>query len=213
MSSSVAYVTATQSELRSKVIGSVEALWQSVNDCREAYAGILSVHGLLMPEEIDAFFHGKRVGSGVVEHWLGEYQSIEFVNDKQAAVDKRVSGNEVLFVSSRLSALYGGIVAVHGRLGYLAHLSFERGRYVDWRTDKPMASIMGSVLSSETVEKAQALEVGGVQEIVRSLLAEFIEEASGLMRGTRELEHSVPALRAMLKDQFEAGREADVQGP
>jgi len=108
VSSSVAYVTATQSELRSKVIGSVEALWQSVNDCEEAYAGILSVQRLLVPEEMDAFFRGERVGSGVVEHWLNEYQSVEFANEKKAAVDKHVSGNEVLFVSSRLSALYGG---------------------------------------------------------------------------------------------------------
>lgn len=105
VSSSVAYVTATQSELRSKVIGSVEALWQSVNECEEAYGGILSVHRLLVPEEIDAFFRGERVGSGVVEHWLNEYQSVEFANEKKAAVDKHVSGNEVLFVSSRLSAL------------------------------------------------------------------------------------------------------------
>ena len=210
VTSSVAYVTATQSELRSKVIGSVEALWQSVNDCQEAYSGLVSAHRLLVPNEMDAFFRGDPVGSGVMEHWLSEYQGIEFGTEKKEAVDKNISGNEILFVSSRLSALYGGIVAVHGRLGFLAHLSFERGRYVDWRTDKLMGSIMESVLSSDTVEEARTLGIGGLEEIVRSLIAEFIEEASGLMRGSREIEHSVPVLRAMLKEQFEAGSEADL---
>lgn len=72
---------------------------------------------------------------------------------------------------------------------------------------------MESVLNSDMVEKARALKVGGLDEIMRSLLAEFIEEASGLMRGARELEHSVPVLRAMLKEQYEAGAEADLHRP
>ena len=84
---------------------------------------------------------------------LQEYKDITFFNSKIELVKKRITGTEILFVSSRLWGLYDGITRAHGRIGMLIHQSFERNEYVDWRTDKIILAIVAGISTTSEWSK------------------------------------------------------------
>jgi len=75
--SSTQLVAAVQSEIRKKLIQSVENLWLSLNASREAYKDPLFLHTILTNDEISDMFLGKTIGKNSIEVTLKEYQGYQ----------------------------------------------------------------------------------------------------------------------------------------
>ena len=196
--SSVEFLAASQSELRSKVISSVESLWLSIDSIHEVYSGAVTITLLFLPDEIEESLKGKRPG---ILQMVKDYEDITFIKEKFREIQRKTSGTEVLFVSSRLWLLYNSILRVHARLGILLNQSMKDRKYQDWRNDKFMESILGEVLTADKIKEAKQNRLGGINNIINWLKAEFVQEASNLVRGSREVAHSVPEIYETLRRQ------------
>ena len=207
VNSAVTYLTQAQSELRSKTIASVETMWQSLNVSYEAHAGPFFVASILTAEEIDDVVGGRDQRGVGVRQMLMEYNDLTHLEPKFKSTNEAMSGPEILFVSPRLWVIFTCILRVHGRLGSLFYFSFKEGVYRDWRSDDAMRSILETVLNAEKIDRSASLRLGGLQDLLHWLNAEFIEEAGSLVRGGRELKHSVPEFHKILREQHKVGAE------
>ena len=208
VNSAVTYLTQAQSELRSKTIASVESMWQSINVSYDAYSGPFFVASILTAEEIDDVIGGRHQGDSGIRQTLMEYKDITRLNSKFKLTNEAMSGSEILFVSPRLWVIFTCILRVHGRLGALFHFSFKEGKYRDWRNDDAMRAILETVLNAEKIDHSAALRLGGLQDLLYWLNAEFIEEAGSLLRGGQQLKYSVPEFHKILKEQHKVGAES-----
>ena len=138
---------------------------------------------LLTPRELDDVFHGRRVGNGAMAYMLEEYRDVTFMNSRKDSIEEPLAGTEELFVSECLWDLYGRIVQIHGRMGFLFHRSFESGSYVDWREDKATLPILNAFLDDRRLAAARARAIGGINEVIGWLSHEFLSEARNLLRG------------------------------
>ena len=200
--SSVNYLTESQAELRSKVISAVEALWLATEKMHEAYSPILGLIVMLTPEELDACVSGREsagLRSVLEEHGDG----VQIFAETTKNIGSQLSGSEIIYVSSRLWLLYETILRVYGRIGYLVGRSLRDGKYHDWKRDKPMMSILRQTLTNDQINSAKESTIGGTHDILSWLKAEFVKEASELVRGSRELAHSVSEIHGILKDEVD----------
>ena len=173
---------AAEPEAHPRLIAAVEALWKSVKICQDSYSGAMTTLNLLTAGELDDVFRGRRVGNGAMAYMLEEYRDVTFINDRTDRIGEPLAGVEELFVSERLWELYGRIVQIHGRMGFLLHRSFECGFYVDWREDKTTLSILSACLDENRLAAATARTIGGMNEVVGWLSQEFLSEARKLVR-------------------------------
>ena len=202
LKSSVDYLAASQAELRSKMLSSVENLWQAINDLQTAYSKVgLGLLSILTPEELDDCFGG-RVRPDIRELFeaVGD-NGFQFSLATTKTIEKKLSGSEVFYVSSRLWFLYETIRRVHGRSGVLIGVSLGEKKYQDWRCDEFMMSFLAEALSSDRIDQAKSRPIGGLNEILNWLMAEFIKEGSNVVRGSAEFEKSVSQIHSTLKDQ------------
>lgn len=197
--SSIDFVS-SQSEYRLKVISSVETIWLSIRNCQDFFSGLITAHNLLLPNELDQYFKSERKTEGI-DTWLSKFKQLDFFNEYQDKNNKRIEGTEILYVGSQLWLYYDSIIRIHLRLAWLVNQSFENGKYLDWRSDKFMWTIMEEVMDKRRIEKAATRKLGGINEILRYLVAEFISEASNVIRGSKELEHSIPVIQTVLKNE------------
>ena len=165
-----------------RLTAAVEALWKSVKVCQDVYSGAMTALNLLTPGELDEVFHGRRVGNGAMAYMLEEYRDITFLNSRNERIEEPLAGAEELFVSERLWDLYGRIVQVHGRIGFLLHRSFESRSYVDWREDETTLSMLSAFLDDRRLSAARSRTIGGINEVAAWLRQEFLSEARNLMR-------------------------------
>ena len=165
-----------------RLTAAVEALWKSVKVCQDVYSGAMTALNLLTAGELDDVFHGRRVGNGAIAYMLEEYRDVTFINSRNERIEEPLAGAEELFVSERLWELYGRIVQVHGRMGFLFHRSFESGSYVDWREDDTTLSMLSAFLDDRRLAAARARMIGGIDEVVGWLRQEFLSEARNLLR-------------------------------
>ena len=203
LKSSVDYLAASQAELRSKVISSVENLWQALNKLQAAYFAGLGLLGIMTPKELDDCVSGRATPPlRKTFEALGD-DATQFYADTMKTVMNNLSGSEVFYVSSRLWFLYETIHMVYGRIGFLIGYSLEEKKYRDWRDDKVMMSILAEALSSDRIDHAKIRTIGGLNEILNWLIAEFVKEGSDVVRGTAEFEKSVSQIHSTLKVQVE----------
>ena len=205
LKSSVDYLAASQAELRSKVLSSVENLWQAIDDLQTAYSKVgIGLLSILTSEELDDCFGGRATNP----HIRAEFKALEeggilFFADTLKTIKNKLSGSEVFYVSSRLWFLYETIRRVHGRIGFLIGVSLREKKYRDWRFDKVMMSSLAEALSSDRIDHAKSRPVGGLNEILSWLMAEFVKEGSDVVRGSAEFEKSVSQIHSTLKVQVE----------
>ena len=198
--SSVNYLAASQTELRSKVISSVEALWLAIEKIGEAYSSVLGLIAILTSDELDACVSGREkpdLRSILAKHGDGAQFFVDTTNN----VRSHLSGSEIIYVSSRLWLLYETFLQVHGRIGNLIGFSLRDGKYHDWKRDKYMMSILGLALTDDQINGATQKTLGGANDMLSWLKAEFVKEAGELIRGPRELAHSVPEIHSILKNE------------
>lgn len=201
--SSVEFLAASQSELRVKIISSVESLWQAIGCIQEEYSDALGATALLEPHEFYKVFRGELPQ---IHPLVKDYKDLNFFEEKRGKIQDKVSGTEIIFVSSRLWLLYDAIFRVHGRIGLLLYQSINDKKFRDWREDELMISILTKVLSGDKIKEAQAEGLKGINDIISWLTAEFVQESSNLVRGSREVAHSVPEIYAILRSRKEDSR-------
>ena len=157
LKSSVDFLSASQSDLRARSITSVESLWTTVLeiecDCRD----LVTVDRILTPKEIQDFFV-----SGRIKTFLGDYRDFEVVAKKVERFNQLTSERERLFSGERLWLRFSTFCQAHGRMAMLAQFSFEKGTYVDWRTDDHMNKILSAILPPDVLKRTTMMKAGGV---------------------------------------------------
>lgn len=197
MQSSVALLTASQSEYRNKVISSVDGLWLSIKACQEVYSNVVFLHNILTPNEIA--INIKRQNNPTINHIFDEYKDISFVMEKQKKIDQNLTGTEILYASDKLWSLYQTILQVHGRAAVLIQHSLSENEYQDWRQDELMLSAVKDMIPEEQLSSTRNRPMGGLNDLLNWIVAEFIKEGSSLLQRPMELEKSVPEIYSLLK--------------
>ena len=95
--SSVEFLAASQSELRVKIISSVESLWQAIGCIQEEYSDALGATALLEPHEFYKVFRGELPQ---IHPLVKDYKDLNFFEEKRGKIQDKVSGTEIIFVSS-----------------------------------------------------------------------------------------------------------------
>ena len=194
---SVDFLSAVQPELRSKIIASVEKLWESVLSFNKKYSEITSLDSILLPEEIA---HGlKSQDQSLVSQFMQNYQEDFFTGELWEYHREQSLEAERLFVGDRLWLIYSTISGIYGRYGYLVHKSARDGEYLDWRKDEHFRSILLNVLSEDAVRAITEKRVGGLRTAIVYLEAEFLEEGSRVMSGSEGFAEALSDIQAALK--------------
>ena len=197
MQSSIDFLTVSQSEYRHKIISSIDCLWLSIQACQNVYSSVMFLHNILSPDEIRELID--KNDNIKLQHILDEYSDSIFVIEKTKEIECKLTGIEVLYVSSRLWNLYRAVLLVHGRAAVLLNQSITRNMYQDWRQDRLMLSAISDIVSEENISDARERMVGGLNDILNWIIADFIKEASNLLRSPMELKESVLKIYSVLK--------------
>ena len=198
LKSSVDFLSASQSDLRTRAITSVESLWTAVLEIERESSDLLFVDNILVPEEIrDAF------ASGRIKKYLADYSNTEFVAKKMERFMQLTTESERLFSGERLWLRFSTFCRAHGRLAVLAESSFEKGTYIDWRTDGLMNTILCAILPTDVLERAKRMESGGFREVTSHLKAEFLKEAIHVMSGSQHIADSLSDVQSTLLSEHQ----------
>ena len=176
---------------------SIDCLWLSIQACQNVYSSAMFLHNILSPDEISELID--KNDNIKLQHILDEYRDSTFVIEKTKEIECKLTGIEVLYVSSRLWNLYRAVLLVHGRAAVLLNQSITRNMYQDWRQDRLMLSAISDIVSEENISDALERMFGGLNDILNWIIADFIKEASNLLRSPVELEESVSKIYSVLK--------------
>ena len=196
---SVDFLSAVQPELRSKMIGSVEALWKSVLSFKERYSEIVFLDSILLAEEIERDLTSQ--GQNVVWQIMQKYQEESAFHELMEYQRKQSMESERLFVGDRLWLIYSTVSQIYGRYGYLVHKSARDGEYVDWRKDKNFRSILLNVLSEDIASAIMGKRFGGLSTAIVYLEAEFLKESSRVMSGSEGFAEALSDVQAAVKHE------------
>ena len=202
LKSSVDYLAASQTELKAKVLSSVENLWQAIEELQTAYSPSVGLFSFLTSKELDDCISGKaRPDIRKIFEDLGD--GVQLYSDTKEKIGKKLSGSEVFYVSSRLWFLYNTIVRVHARIGVLIGFSLKDKKYRDWRDDTLVMAALAEALPADRIDQAKSRTVGGLNDIIDWLIAEFVKEGSNVVLGSAEFEKSVSQIHSALKAEVE----------
>ena len=193
LKSSVDFLSASQSDLRARSITSVESLWITVLEIERDCRALVTVDSILTRKEIQDFFV-----SGRIKTFLGDYRDFEVVAKKVARFNQLTSERERLFSGERLWLRFSTFCQAHGRMAMLAQFSFEKGTYVDWRTDDHMNKILSAILPPDVLKRTTMMKAGGFLETTGHLKAEFLKEAIRVMSGSQHVADSLSDLQSTL---------------
>ena len=193
LKSSVDFLSASQSDLRTRATTSVESLWTAVLEIEREYSDLVFVDNILVPEERRDFF-----ASGRIKQFLADYGDTDVATKKIERFSQLTSEKERLFSGERLWLRFSTFCRAYGRMAMLAQFSFEKGTYVDWRTDDLMNTILCAILPTHVLERTKKMRVGGFREVTGHLKAEFLQEAIRVMSGSQHVADSLSDLQSTL---------------
>lgn len=194
--SSVDFLSSMQSELRVKVIESVEILWSAVRTVESEFSDVVGLHTFIYPAEINSFLEGEANGPLVL---VDSYRDFDHISAKIDRIRALPIEESRLFVGERLWYLFFVFQAFHGRIGYLMHESIKRKKYVDWREDDFIVDQLKSILQNKVVESAKQDQFSGIHIIVSHLETEFLKEATRVMSGSQALADSLSDIQATVQ--------------
>ena len=128
----------------------------------------------------------------------GDYRDFEVVAKKVERFNQLTSERERLFSGERLWLRFSTFCQAHGRMAMLAQFSFEKGTYVDWRTDDHMNKILSAILPPDVLKRTTMMKAGGFRETTGHLKAEFLKEAIRVMSGSQHVADSLSDLQSTL---------------
>lgn len=193
LKSSVDFLSASQSDLRTRAIASVESRWSTVLAVEREYSDLVFVDDIFQPNAIREAFE-----AGSIEKLLGEYRDFAVVAKKVERVNQLASEGERLSSGEPLWLRFSTFCRAHGRMAMLAQSSFQRGTYVDWRTDDLMKTTLCAVLPTDVLEHTKTMRTGGFREVTSRLKAEFLKEAIRVMSGSQHVADSLSDLQSTL---------------
>ena len=196
---SVDFLSAAQPELRSKMIASVETLWESVLSFKDRYSELIFLDSILLTEEIEHDLKSRN--QSFVWQIMQKYQEDSAFNELMTYQRKQSLESERLFVGDRLWVIFSTISRVYGRYGFLVHKSAREGGYLDWRKDKNFQSILLDVLSEDIVSAIKGKRFGGLRTAIAYLEAEFLKESSRVMSGSEGFSQALSDVQAAVKHE------------
>ena len=182
MQSSLAFLAASQSELRTKTNNAVETLWIVIRNQQEEFGQVLTFMQILDPKQLDDAFRGV----GKLRSLLSKYEDIVSLSNAIQRTERHLDGWEIIYVSARLWLIYETLFRTHNRMAGLVQKSMKERKYFDWRNDELLLREIKVVLAEEKVNSL--IGSSNPTPLINSLKAEFIEEARKLVRGSGEWE-------------------------
>ena len=198
------FLSASQTELRSKTIKSVEVLWRASIAAKNEFSDAVVMHQIMAPEEIVQFLKTK---DKRLDQIVGNYRDMDNFHDKFDRVNKHPTDQERLFAGDRLRLIFFYIRATYGRVGFLVSKSYADGCHHDWRQDSFFGAHLERVLPHETIAKAKAEKIGGLDVILAHLESEFLKEATRVMSGSNRLAESLSDIDSVLSYRVAKAKE------
>lgn len=205
--SSIEFLATSQSEFRSKTIAAVESLWKSVQLLEDEFMTPLGMPAILSANEMMEIASGQP--DSRFEVLLSDFRDGKGVAKHMANVKAGRQHTEILFVSTELWELYEKIYKFHLLFGTHMERGLVAKTYTDWRKDAMIMTFVSVSVPEEILVRAMESDRLGQYEIVNWLKAEFVKEASDLLRGTKEIEHEVSRLQQVLRDAQEHAPQSD----
>ena len=200
LKTSVDFLSATQPELRSRMIESVEKLWSAVLSLEKEYRDIVFLDSIFLPVEISDGLRTKK--NGFVNDIVQRYQDDSSFTEKLKRTQSLSTGMERLFVGDRLWLIYDTIFRMYGRFGILIQDSTQKGEYVSWQDDSPFTSILEGILPNNITNNAKTKKLGGLRILIAYLQAEFLKEAARVMSGSQAFAEILSDLQATQQNEL-----------
>lgn len=194
---SVGFLSTAQPELRSKMIASVEGLWESILSFKDKHNEIMILDSILLTDEIEQGLNSK--GQNFVWQIMQKYKDDSAFVELMKHQRNLSSEADRLFVGDRLWIIFRTISRVYGRFGFLVHKSAKEEKYQDWRKDKHFQSILLDVLSVDVVDAIKCERFGGLSTAIVYLEAEYLKESSRVMSGSEGFSEALSDIQAAVK--------------
>lgn len=188
---SVDFLAAGQSELRSKTISAVENMWGSVLSIRSQLSQVVYFTSILTRDELDAAVRGALHAeiADDIRQWGAEDTLFSRLSvDEQSDIERFR-----IFVGDRLWLIFYISRAFLYRLGFLLHRSVKEERYLCWSEDDGALTLLRSVVEQSRIDEAKQAGIQALSTMIGILEAEFLKEAAKVMSGS-------PALAERLSD-------------
>ena len=207
--SSVEFMSASQQEVRVKMIDSVERLWGILRRLGEEFGPIIHMDTVFLASEID-----EAIRLGNQPHIT---QAVEQFRPYAAGAMKMRNAGAIeaeadrLFVSSKLWLLFFVIRALYGRAAILIRTSFQEKKYNDWRGDGLLNQLLGEVVAESIIKGAEEQATQGLQVLIWHMESEFIAEAARIMSGVHSFADNISQLQTALimeKEKLAAQQQA-----
>jgi hypothetical protein len=166
--------------VRARQLDAIATVWQIVRQFREEFGDLILIDSILTADEIEECFNGSR-------SWPRSFGGIEAYSAFEMPMQKinRAGGNKLEqyrpFIPPRVWSVAYIIRALHGRVAYLYHQSFEKHAYQDWRKDSGADQLLRYVLPSNVVVQLRGQTINALQGALDHLEEYFLTEAK--MRG------------------------------
>ena len=216
LKTSVEIAHRSEEELRSKKIAAVEKLWQEIMRLKREFAALVAIELILTEEELyQAFQNCGDNRSDKIDEIVKAYVSHEQITNKLDNTTTGNSGAEIavtlgsapypmaeslIFVTEDMHRIYGAIVRVYGRLGFLLTQKPSKGERPNWRDDPMIHNLIDTVLSNgawKIIKKQKT----SIHALVNLFEMQFLIEAKKAIHGAESLTKRVEEVHQMIENQ------------
>ena len=191
---SVNFLAANQSELRSKTITAVQTLWTSILAIEQEFRELVVVDDSLLQNEKNERF----ASSDPFRKYLSDYRDLATIGPKLKRLAELTPEGDRLLSGELLWLRFSTFSRAYGRMCWLTQTSMEKGTHVDWRTDKHMNATLCAILPVDVLEEIKKMQLGGFRKATGRLKAEFLKEAIRVMSGSQQVAESLSDLQSTL---------------
>ncbi len=193
---SVDFMSASQREVRLKMIESAESLWGVLCQLGQEFGPIIFIDTILQAHEIDAEIRAGKPQSLI--ETLEQFRPYEAVKEKLEKAGAIGAEKERIFVSSKLWLLFFVLRALYGRAGMLINFSLKEKKYRDWRSDSQLDSLLTNVVAANVVVGAKKQTLQGLRILIGHIENEFLAESARIMSGTHLFSDNISELQTAL---------------
>lgn len=216
LKTSVEIAHRSEEELQSKRIAAVEKMWQEIMRLKREFAALVAIELVLTEEELYQAFQNRGDNrSEKIDEIVKAYVPHEQITNK---LDNNTTGNpgaemavtlgsapypmaeSLIFVTEDMHRIYGAIVRVYGRLGFLLTQKPSKGERPNWRDDPLIHNLIDTVLSNgawKVIKKQKT----SIHALVNLFEMQFLIEAKKAIHGAEFLTTRVQEVHQMIETQ------------
>ena len=193
LGTAVAYLSESQTQLREKRIEAAEALWSTVLEVESKAVYAVEVHRYITEKELKEYFETgtPREMSG----WLDRYRNAPVLEEMVESFRPTPYEKYRVFSGEKLWIRFSSLLRAHERVTVLLRMSFQKGKYVDWRTDSLMEGILRQVMDEASFRDAKERAAGGLVQALYYLRMECLREAVRIMPGSGTMAEDLAAIQ------------------